>query len=277
MDNTKPSQILSYLYLGNKQNAKNKEALLKYKIKYILNCTPKRTDDPENGCPNYYEKDKTFIYKRIPIFDNRGEDLISYMNIAYNFIEESKHYGNILVHCHKGISRSASFVIGYLMRKNEFTLDEALSHVQSCRSIVQPNPSFMIQLTNYQQSTTTVTILNDHNNSNLVEPSVIGPSCFINILAPQLFTINTTTIATSNINNDQQQLLNNNTTCSDVIDSDNNSNTSNSSFSLNNICSEPIVEVLENGVVEEEVVVHETCHKDVEDNNNNNIKKQKLI
>lgn len=35
------------------------------------------------------------------------------------------------------------------MRKNEFTFDEALTHVQSCRSIVSPNSSFIKQLSEY--------------------------------------------------------------------------------------------------------------------------------
>ena len=63
-------------------------------------------------CPNFFEKEKHFTYKRIPIFDNRGEDLLAHMDAVYNFIEQGRHYGAVLVHCHKGVSRSTSFVIG---------------------------------------------------------------------------------------------------------------------------------------------------------------------
>jgi protein-tyrosine phosphatase len=145
------SKILSYLYIGSRQDAKDKKNLTDMNIKYVLNCTPKRSDDPESGCPNFYEKDKTFVYKRIPIFDNKGEDILPHIDSAYKFIEEGKHYGGILVHCHKGVSRSASFVIGYLMRKNELTLEEALAHVKSCRPVVQPNSSFLSQLETFQK------------------------------------------------------------------------------------------------------------------------------
>lgn len=145
----RPSKILKYLYLGSKVHAKSKSLLLELKVTHVLNCTPKRSVDPENGCPNYFEKERTFTYRRIPVFDNRGEDILGHMEAAFKFIEEGKHYGNVLVHCHKGISRSASFVLGYLMKKNEMTLDEALGHVQSCRPIVQPNESFMSQLKQY--------------------------------------------------------------------------------------------------------------------------------
>jgi len=104
-----PSKILSYLYLGGKSHAKDKQMLSELRITHILNCTPTRKSDPENGCPNYYEKE--FKYKRIPIFDNRGEDIVAHMEDGFRFIEEGKHYGNILVHCHKGVSRSASITV----------------------------------------------------------------------------------------------------------------------------------------------------------------------
>ena len=41
-------------------------------------------------------------YKRVPIFDNRGEDLLGHMESAISFIRQAKHYGNILVHCNLG-------------------------------------------------------------------------------------------------------------------------------------------------------------------------------
>lgn len=44
--------------------------------------------DPEAGVPNYFEKDRSFIYKRVPIFDNRGEDIICHMDAVYAFIEQ---------------------------------------------------------------------------------------------------------------------------------------------------------------------------------------------
>ena len=84
------------------------------------------------------------------------------METAINFIEQGKHYGSVLVHCHKGISRSASFIIGYLMKKNSFTFIEALSHVQTCRPIVQPNDSFTAQLINYE------VLLNNNDNDSII-------------------------------------------------------------------------------------------------------------
>lgn len=82
---------------------------------------------------------------------NKGEDITPYLDKVYDFISHGKHYGNILVHCLRGVSRSTSFVMGYLMRDNELSVDEALSHVTMYRSQVQPNDAFLSQLRRYEE------------------------------------------------------------------------------------------------------------------------------
>lgn len=172
----KATRILSHLYIGGKADAKNKEYLKKLGIRYILNCTPQRSVDRENGCPNYYEKDKEFVYKRIPIFDNKGENISAHMETAFRFIEEGKHYGGVLVHCHKGISRSASFVMGYLMQKNEMSFREAFDFVKSCRSIVQPNASFLDQLMDFDQQLSTLRAAEETKQSTMDKDGFYGAS-----------------------------------------------------------------------------------------------------
>lgn len=49
-----------------------------------------RSLDPVAGCPNFFEgrSPPPFAYKRIPIFDNRGEDILQHMDGAVAFIEQ---------------------------------------------------------------------------------------------------------------------------------------------------------------------------------------------
>jgi hypothetical protein len=51
----------------------------------------------------------------------------------------------VLVHCAKGLSRSATAILDYLMRTPRQPLDVALSFVKTIRSI-QPNANFLHQL-----------------------------------------------------------------------------------------------------------------------------------
>lgn len=49
----------------------------------------RRSLDPEAGCPNFFEsKDPSLTYKRIAIFDNRGEEILQYMDQATRFIDQ---------------------------------------------------------------------------------------------------------------------------------------------------------------------------------------------
>lgn len=53
--------------------------------------------------------------------------------------------GGVLVHCQHGISRSATVVVAYLMRKHRAKLENVLAAVRAKRK-VKPSPNFMAQL-----------------------------------------------------------------------------------------------------------------------------------
>lgn len=49
----------------------------------------------------------------------------------------------VLVHCMCGVSRSASLVIAFLMRKRGYSLLKALRHVKEKRPVAKPNAGFL--------------------------------------------------------------------------------------------------------------------------------------
>lgn len=60
-----------------------------------------------------------------------------------------EHYTSapaVAVHCMVGVSRSASVVIAYFIKKYGLSRDEAMSFVRCTRPVVQPNPGFQRQL-----------------------------------------------------------------------------------------------------------------------------------
>lgn len=113
------ARVRNSLYLGAKADAKSLEKLQARKIKYILNVTPKKSD-LSTGVQNYFEKSKHgFVYLRIPIFDSSTSVVQldkEYKDQIVDFISNGLFHGNVLVHCHHGISRSTTCVILYLMR-----------------------------------------------------------------------------------------------------------------------------------------------------------------
>ena len=135
------SQILDYLYLGSEWNASDLTNLKELGIGYILNIT-KEVD-------NFFPK--TFNYYNIRVYDEENTELLRYWDHTFRFIEEARQSeSKVLVHCRYGISRSASTVIAYLMKKNGWGMIESLDFVKGIRTIVEPNQGFQKQLIIYE-------------------------------------------------------------------------------------------------------------------------------
>lgn len=83
--------------------------------------------------------------------ENMSGDFIE----ATDFIDEHLRAGRrVLVHCHAGMSRSATMVAAYLLRfhPQRFpSADSAIAYLQGRRWIVDPNPGFRKQLEGWAQ------------------------------------------------------------------------------------------------------------------------------
>jgi len=125
-----------------KKNSHDRSFLTDQGIKAILNCTIE--------CNNPYKNE--FEYQQIEIDDTNQYDLLDYFEEAFKFIDEQKNNNNpILVHCHEGISRAPSFVIGYLVHSNKMNLCNAFLYVKEKRSIIFPNRTFFWALVRYEK------------------------------------------------------------------------------------------------------------------------------
>ena len=51
--------------------------------------------------------------------------------------ESEKKDGKILVHCREGVSRSATLVLAYLIKYQDMSLKDALTHVRSKRDLTK--------------------------------------------------------------------------------------------------------------------------------------------
>ncbi len=72
------------------------------------------------------------------------------IDIGYDFIENAcNNNENILIHCMAGVSRSASVLIYYFMKKKLMNYYESYSYIHNIRHIINPNDSFKSQLEKY--------------------------------------------------------------------------------------------------------------------------------
>ena len=87
-----------------------------------------------------------FIYGNFEINDDTYENLLQFLVDGVKFIENSTI---CYCHCQLGKSRSASFVIAYIMYKNKIHFSEAFDFVKKKRRMILPNESFQCQLEDF--------------------------------------------------------------------------------------------------------------------------------
>lgn len=92
-----------------------------------------------------------FDYFNIRVYDEEDTDLLKYWDNTFKYITKARQAGSkVLVHCKMGVSRSASVVIAYAMKANNWDFERALRHVKEKRSCIKPNKGFSKQLETYQ-------------------------------------------------------------------------------------------------------------------------------
>jgi protein-tyrosine phosphatase len=133
-DNQEINHIIDNLYLGDCSHSEDE--LLKLNISYVFNMTP-----------NDYRNYDKMIEIKFPIQDIISQNIIDIYPSIIKKIKELNDEGlKIYIHCHAGISRSASLVILYVMKYHQMTFDVAFKFVRDKRLCIQPNPSFIEQL-----------------------------------------------------------------------------------------------------------------------------------
>jgi hypothetical protein len=128
--------IENKLYLGNYDQQREKDNLIKYKITHVLVC----------GDMEYFHPDD-FVYKKLPLEDYMEFDIKQYFKEAIDFIDSSEI---VFVHCHAGVSRSASIVIAYIMFKLKLNYEDAYQYVKLKRNVILPNMGFRKQLAEFE-------------------------------------------------------------------------------------------------------------------------------
>lgn len=132
-------QVDQHVYIGGYLAAADPAVVRQIGVTHILKLFP---DDP--SYPGGYHRHPGVEYLVINADDCIGFPLDRYFCACIRFIRQALRHrgGRILVHCHAGISRSATIVLLHLMINSSLTLDTALAVLKRARPAVSPNPGF---------------------------------------------------------------------------------------------------------------------------------------
>lgn len=138
-----PSRITEHLFLGSVDTTENLEELRRLGITHVLSVgVPPVSTTVEEG----------FTTKFIMALDFPFVPLIDRFDEAVEFIDSAVREGKgCLVHCAMGVSRSATCVCAWLIKKRGMNAAEALEYVTKKRKCVSPNLGFIEQLYVYSK------------------------------------------------------------------------------------------------------------------------------
>ncbi|KAF0976282.1 hypothetical protein FDP41_004957 [Naegleria fowleri] len=143
-----PQLITDRLYLGSSSAATNLEELKRLGIDSVL-CVNTITPFPDET-----ERKKIFKnYFQISETDEEKTNIIQYFDTVIAWIDDcldSDPKSNVLVHCSAGMSRSATLIIAYVMKKFDKNAEEAYQYVRERRCCIAPNTGFLTQIQLYQ-------------------------------------------------------------------------------------------------------------------------------
>lgn len=152
--------IVPGLYVGSLRSALDTEKVVSNGITHVLTVADRLHVSVSPGIRHHV----------IDIADHPAADLLSILDIAMKFIDESLQNRNILgsmdavcanecaalhnftpsgavlVHCASGVSRSVSVCCAWLMTRKSMSLQESLNFIKMKRRLASPNIGFKVQL-----------------------------------------------------------------------------------------------------------------------------------
>ncbi|KLO05685.1 hypothetical protein SCHPADRAFT_839052 [Schizopora paradoxa] len=129
-------QVCPNLWIGSLLATRDVEKLRANNIRCVLSTM--------RGSVKIHE---TFIHRQVQLDDTTDADALALFPQCIEFIEKELEKGHgVLVHCHAGLSRSATIVAAYLMYANQIDAATALERLRKVRPATQPNEGFLEQL-----------------------------------------------------------------------------------------------------------------------------------
>ena len=143
------SLVAPRLYVGDESAAADLPSLVTSGVTHILNCTrmPNALDG-QSGAPSGAQ------YMQLGLLDNTADlpRMQEALGAGVEFIASAlASGGTVLVHCHRGISRSATLAIAYLVRQTQTPAEQVFEQMRPKRRVIDPNLGYWVCLKTWER------------------------------------------------------------------------------------------------------------------------------
>jgi len=137
------SEVAPCLFVGSVVAARSLRLLSAHGVSHIINCcTLENQFEHLEGGPVYCKLNLSDSLQ-----DLQGGKMAKAIRDGVAFIREALTAGGtVLVHCHKGISRSCTLAIAYLMMERRCSIEDAFEQVRAKRPMAEPNLGYLCSL-----------------------------------------------------------------------------------------------------------------------------------
>lgn len=150
------SLVAPSLYIGDETAVASELRLRQQGITHVLNCTHKPNPVLEAPASSSTggESAPSLGYLRLNLLDSTADlpHMQASLREGVDFIRSAlQEGGTVLVHCHRGISRSCTLVMAYLIEAEQRSAESVFEGIRSKRRICDPNLGYWCSLQEWEK------------------------------------------------------------------------------------------------------------------------------
>jgi len=161
------SLVAPNLYVGDEASASASRLLEEGVVTHVLNCTNHPNTELE-------AEGSTLGYLRLDLVDSIADlpRMKSALRTGVDFIKSAIAEGGVvLVHCHRGISRSATLAMAYLVEVEQRPAEAVFETLRAKRAVVDPNLGFWVAIQAWEKAVLPPHLVRSKSSRSLASPS----------------------------------------------------------------------------------------------------------
>ena len=140
------SLVAERLFVGSELSARSLPNLRAHGVTHVVNCaTLPNAHEGRPGAPSYLKLDLLDSVIDLPRMPAALAEAAAFIRDAHGA------GGTVLVHCHRGISRSCTVAMAYLIAERRCTAEAVFDELRRARPVCDPNLGYWVTLKEWER------------------------------------------------------------------------------------------------------------------------------